>query len=129
MMTDSIADMLTRIRNAQSAKKTMVEVSFSKMKRAIADILLVEGYVAKVSEEGEKIKKLIIELKYNGREAAIQSIERISKPGHRVYKGAKELPVVLNNYGLAIISTPRGLMTNKQATKEKVGGEIICAIY
>ena len=129
MMTDPIADMLTRIRNAQAAKKMVVEVSFSKMKKAIAEILLAEGYLGRITEEGEKNKKLLIELKYDGQQAAIRSIDRISKPGHRVYKGTKELPVVLNSYGLAIISTPKGVMTNKQALKEKVGGEIICAVY
>lgn len=128
-MTDPIADMLTRIRNAQSSRKGSVEVSSSKLKKGIAEILLNEGYIVKFEETGGVQSKLMIELKYNGRLPAIQDIKRISKPGHRVYSKLGELPEVLNGFGIAIISTPKGVMTNKQAKIENVGGEVICTVY
>jgi small subunit ribosomal protein S8 len=129
MMTDPIADMLTRIRNAQAARKGSVEVSLSKIKKQIAEILFREGYLGKITEDKTALPKLILELKYNGKQALIQSLDRISKPGHRVYAGADNLPTVINDYGIAIISTSKGLMTNKEAKKAKMGGEIICTVY
>lgn len=128
-MTDPIADMLTRIRNAQHARKATVEIPFSKMKKAIADILSKEGYIASVDVTEGIPSELVLGLKYHGRQPAIQSISRDSKPGHRVYRKAEELPRVLNDYGIAIISTSQGLMTNKEARKAGVGGEIVCSIY
>lgn len=129
MMTDPIADMLTRIRNAQLARKGAVELPFSKIKKAVADILNHEGYVDEVKKVEGTHSKLVLKLKYNGKIPAIQSIKRESTPGHRIYKKACDMPRVLNDYGIAIVSTPRGLMTNKQARKERVGGEVICSVY
>lgn len=130
MMTDPIADMLTRIRNAQSSFKTEVELPFSKIKQAIAEILSREGYLGKVEVKEEKpANKLVVELKYLGKKPAIQTIDRESKPGHRLYKKAEEMPKVLNDYGIAVVSTSQGLMTNKEARKKGIGGEIICSVY
>lgn len=132
MYSDPIADMLTRIRNAQMSRKATAEVPKSKFKQAIADILSKEGYVGKVeiaknaTGSGEM---LVIELKYNGKQPAISSIKRESSPGHRKYTGAQEMPKVLNGFGLAIISTPKGLMTNKEALAAGIGGEVICSVY
>ena len=130
MMTDPIADMLTRVRNAQLSHKQTVEMPFSKVKKAILDILSREKYVGKITEEpGAKHPILVVELKYNEKIPVIQSLKRVSKPGHRVYLQHGELPKILNDYGLAIISTSRGMMTNKEARKDGVGGEIICSVY
>ena len=129
MMTDTIADMITRIRNGQMAGKRQVRVPFSKLKLAIAKILSAEGYIGNV-ESLEGIPAMLgLELKYNGKMPAIRSITRASKPGHRMYRGASELPTVLSGYGLAIISTPQGLMTSKEAKQRGVGGEVICSVY
>lgn len=133
-MTDPIADMLTRIRNALAVKKPEVVLPFSKIKMEIAEILKQSGYIKEV----EKIEKgnndsnhdeIKIYLKYQGSQPAITSLKRISKPGRRLYVPSDKLPVVLNNLGIAIISTSQGLMTNKEAKKKKLGGEIICEIY
>lgn len=130
MMTDPIADMLTRIRNAQKSKKSSLTLPFSKLKKVLADLLVKEGYLISAEEtDGQPGKSLVLELKYNGKEGAIREIKRESKPGRRVYCKAEELPVVLNGYGIAILSTPKGLMTNKDAKKMKIGGEIICTVY
>jgi len=128
-MTDPIADMLTRIRNAQLAHKGKVEVPFSKLKKAISTILNEEGYLGKIQENDDKNKLLIIELKYNDKQPFIQSLKRESKPGHRKYVQAEEMPRILNDYGIAVISTSQGLMTNKKARELGIGGEIICSIY
>ena len=134
-MTDPIADMLTRIRNAHSVSKTEVVVPFSKMKLEIATILKQEGFIKSVAtreagSDGNRFDEIIIGLKYaNSKEPAITSLKRISKPGERVYATKDQLPRVLNNLGIAIISTSHGLMTNKQARKSGLGGEIICEIY
>ena len=128
-MTDPIADMFTRIRNAQMARRARVEVPASKIKRAIVEILQSEGYVGEVVSEDGTPAKLMIELKYHGKMPAIRSIKRESKPGHRMYKKSDELPRVLNDYGIAIVSTSKGLMTNKQAREAGIGGEVLCSIY
>lgn len=128
-MTDPIADMLTRIRNAQLAKKRDVVVPFSKMKKSMADILVSEGYLDAVSEQDGTPKMLHVQLKYQGAQPIIQSLVRESKPGHRVYRRAYEMPHVLNGYGIAIVSTSQGLMTNKKARELGIGGEIICSVY
>jgi small subunit ribosomal protein S8 len=129
MMTDPIADMLTSIRNAQRAHKRVIEVTFSKLKEKIAHILFTQGYLLSVEKtEGER-PALRINLKYEGRHPAIQSIKRESKPGHRLYVKAEDLPRILNDYGIAIVSTPVGLMTNKEAREKGIGGEIICSIF
>ncbi len=131
-MTDPIADMLTRIRNANTAKHDTVDVPASKMKEAIANILLEEGYVkaVEVVEDG-KIKTIHITLKYgkDKNEKVITGIKRISKPGLRVYAGKDELPKVLGGLGTAIISTNKGVLTDKQAREEQVGGEVLAFVW
>lgn len=133
-MTDPIADMLTRIRNAMAVKKPEVILPFSKIKLTIAEILKQHGYIKDVDviddgSLGVSFKSIKIVLKYNGKEPAITYLKRISKPGLRRYTTKDELPVVLNNIGIAIISTSQGLMTNKEAKKLNLGGEVICEIY
>ena len=131
-MTDPIADMLTRIRNANTAKHDTVDVPASKMKEAIANILLEEGYIKAVDmiEEG-KFKTIRITLKYgkDKNEKVITGIKRISKPGLRVYAGKDELPKVLGGLGVAIISTNKGVLTDKQAREANVGGEVLAFIW
>lgn len=130
MHTDPISDFLTRIRNAQLARHQDLDVPSSRMKFTIAKILQREGYVGDVSERTDGVKKtLTVRLKYENTVPAIRSLKRISRPGRRVYRGAKELPRVLSGTGLAIISTSQGVMTNKEAYKRKLGGEILCEIY
>lgn len=129
MMTDPIADMLTSIRNAQRAHKRVIEVAHSKLKENLARILLAQGYLLSVEKTGEERPSLTITLKYDGRTPAISSIKRESTPGHRLYVKAEDLPRVLNDYGVAIVSTSVGLMTNKDARKQGIGGEIICSIF
>lgn len=130
-MTDPIADMLTRIRNAQAVSKARVEMPYSKVKHNLATILKEEGYLEDVRKSEDANKPvLVVMLKYNPEgKAVIRSVQRISKPGRRVYARNTELPYILNNIGIAVISTSRGLMTNKKARKEKLGGEVICEIY
>lgn len=136
-MTDPIADMLTRIRNAQAVKKETVVLPMSKIKHSIAKILERDGWVEKVEVVKAKAKKnsssvfneLKIDLKYKNGQPAIISLKKISTPGRRIYANKNELPKVLNNLGTAIISTSRGIMTNQEAKKAGVGGEIICEIY
>lgn len=128
-MTDPISDMLTRIRNAAKVHKTDVEIPYSKMKYTLATILAEEGYVRDVEKDLER-NVLKVELRYNETgESVFQSLKRISKPGHRIYKRSKSLPLVLGNLGIAIVSTSRGMMTNKEARKRRLGGEILCEIY
>jgi len=130
MMTDPIADMLTRIRNASSSKRASVVIPFSKVKRSVLEIIRQEGYVGDITEETEGIKKnLRAVLKYDGRMPTIRSIQRESKPGRRVYCKTDGIPTVLNGYGFAILSTPKGMMSGKDAKKAKLGGELICTIY
>ena len=129
-MTDPIADMLTRIRNAQIVAKETVVLPFSKLKINLANILVKEGYLSqaeKIEDIGRPMIK--IKLKYIDREPVIKNLRMISKPGRRVYRKNQELPYVLDNLGIAIISTSSGLMTNIEARKKKVGGEVICEIY
>ena len=131
-MTDPIADMLTRIRNANTSKHDTVDVPASKMKLAIADILVKEGYVAKYDlvEDGTA-KNIRITLKYgkDKNEKIISGLKRISKPGLRVYAGKDELPRVLGGLGIAIISTDQGVMTDKEARKLNVGGEVLAFVW
>ena len=130
-MTDPIADMLTRIRNALMVKKETVEIPASNMKKAIADILLKEGYVKDVQtvEDGYN-GKIVITLKYtDNKTSVIEGLKRVSKPGLRTYSGAKEMPKVLGGYGIAIVSTSKGIMTDKQAKAQDVGGEVLCYVW
>lgn len=129
MMTDPIADMLTRIRNASLVHKKEVVIPFSKMKKTMADILVREGYLAKVEEGKTKPPFIVVTLKYADGFPAIQAVKRVSTPGHRRYIKTTDIDKVLNGLGLAIISTPRGLLTDKEARAAKVGGELICEIY
>ena len=132
MMTDPIADMLTRIRNANTAKHDTVDIPSSKMKLAIADILVKEGYIAKYEliEDGS-FKTIRVTLKYGAdkNEKIITGLKRISKPGLRVYAGAEELPKVLGGLGVAIISTNEGVMTDKEARQKNVGGEVLAFVW
>ena len=130
-ITDPIADMLTRIRNANNAKHDTVDVPASNMKKAIAQILLDEGYIKNFQLIDDGTQGIIrITLKYlPGKERAIQGLRRVSKPGLRVYAGADELPRVLRGLGIAIISTSKGVMTDKRARKENVGGEVLAFVW
>lgn len=128
-MSDPVADMLTRLRNANSALLTDVEVNHSKLKESIAGILKREGYLADYSVEGKTAKKLKMKLKFNGRKGVIAGLKRVSKPGLRRYVGATEIPRVLNGMGISIVSTPRGVMTGTDARKQNVGGELVAFIW
>jgi len=129
-MTDPVTDMLNRIRNAQAVLKETVDIPISNLRYEIAKILEKGGFVAEVEKKGKKTKKVIeITLKYNEKVPVISGLKRISKPGQRIYKKAKELKPVRGGYGIAIISTSKGLMTDKEARKQKLGGEVICEIW
>ena len=131
MKFDPIADMLTRIRNALTVKHSYVEVPASQIKKAIADLLVSEGYVARAEYEVEGVNKVIkIVLKYGANnQKVISGLKRISKPGLRVYCGVQDLPKVLNGLGIAIISTSKGIMTDKEARNAKLGGEVIAYVW
>jgi small subunit ribosomal protein S8 len=133
-MTDPIADMLTRLRNANQAYHDKVTMPFSKIKANIAEVLKAEGYIsswaAEEPEEGAVGKRLVVELKYGqNRERSLAGIKRVSKPGLRVYAKSDELPRVLGGLGVAIISTSQGLLTDKQARKRSVGGEVLAFVW
>ena len=130
-MTDPIADMLTRIRNAIMVNKDTVEIPSSNMKKAIADIMLKEGYVSEVKlvEDGYN-GKLVLTLKYVGKNrSVINGLKRVSKPGLRSYAGVENMPKVFDGLGIAILSTNKGIMTDKQAKAANVGGEVLCYIW
>ena len=128
-MSDPIADMLTRIRNAQAAQKSRVVMPSSKVKVAIASVLKEEGYVDDFAvREVDGKSSLDIALKYYAGAPVIEKIERVSRPGLRVYKGCQELPRVLNGLGVAIVSTPKGVMTDRKARATNVGGEVLCIV-
>jgi small subunit ribosomal protein S8 len=128
-MTDPIADMLTRIRNATRVVLPTVEIPHSKIKESLANILKTEGYVAEVATEGKLPKKLKLKLKYEGKRSVIEGLRRMSKPGLRRYVGAAEIPRVRGGLGVAILSTSEGVMTGTQAHKKNLGGELICYIW
>ena len=130
-MTDPIADMLTRVRNALAANKETVDVPSSNMKKAIADILLSEGYVSGVElkEDGYN-GKLVITLKYLGKKKpVINGLKRVSRPGLRVYSDVETMPKVMDGLGIAVLSTNKGIMTDRQAKSANVGGEVLCYIW
>jgi len=130
MMTDPIADMLTRIRNGLAVKKNEVVLPYSKIKHEIAKILKKEGYLLEVEKVDGKFDSLKLVLAYQEtKEPAITHIKKISKPGQRIYVSREDIPYVLNNLGIAILSTSRGLMTNKQARRARIGGEILCEVW
>ncbi len=129
-MSDVIADMLTRIRNASNAKHETVDIPASNMKKSIADILAEEGYIKgyQIVEDGKQ-GVIRISLKYIGKQKVIQGLRRVSKPGLRIYSSCEDMPRVMNGLGVAIVSTSKGIMTDKQARKENVGGEIIAFVW
>ena len=129
MMTDPIADMLTRIRNASAVRKEQVVIPYSRLKYDILDVLKKEGYIHGFSVDGEGVRKnLLVALKYVGRVGVVKVIKRISKPGCRMYAKADTMPIVLNNRGIAILSTSKGIMTNRSAKKLRIGGELLCEV-
>ena len=130
-MSDVIADMLTRIRNANDAKHATVDIPASNMKKAIAEILVNEGYVSafETIEDGKQ-GIIRVTLKYTGKkQKVLRGIRRVSKPGLRIYAGCEDMPRVMNGLGIAIVSTSKGIMTDKQARKEKVGGEVLAFVW
>jgi len=129
-ITDPIADMLTRIRNAGAAKHATVDIPASNMKKAIAEILQQEGYIKNYQLVNDGVQGVIkVTLKYNGSENAIAGLRRVSKPGLRVYAGADELPYVLRGLGVAIVSTSKGILTDKKARESNVGGEVLAFVW
>jgi len=130
-MTDPITDMLNRIRNAQAVRHRTVEIPHSNLKYKLAEILAKNGFVSKIEKKKRKNKKIIkIYLKYNPDNTPfISGLKRISKPGQRIYKKAKEIRKVKGGYGIAIVSTSKGLMTDKEARAKKIGGEVLCEIW
>jgi small subunit ribosomal protein S8 len=132
MYTDPIADFLTRIRNAANASHRVVEIPASNLKKEMTKILFDQGYILSYKFEENKVQdKIIIALKYDKltKESVIKKLQRVSTPGLRQYAGADDMPRVLNGLGIAIISTSKGVMTNKQARQENVGGEVLCYVY
>lgn len=122
--------MLTSIRNAQAAKKDMISVPFSGLKYKISSILAKNGFIGKVEKKGRKNRKFIeISLKYENGSPKVSGLRKISKPGQRIYKKSKDIKPVRGGYGMAVVSTAKGLMTNREARKNKLGGEIICEIW
>lgn len=129
-LTDPIADMLTRIRNANTARHEKVDVPYSKEKEAVIKLMKEEGYILNYKEivDGTK-KSLRVYLKYVGKEKVIKGLKRVSKPGRRVYTGVQDMPKVLGGLGIAVISTPKGIITGKTCVKENVGGEVLCYVW
>lgn len=128
-MSDPIADMLTRIRNGQQAQKARVSMPSSKLKVAIAQVLQDEGYIESFDVNANEGKPVLdVDLKYYAGRPVIERIERVSRPGLRVYKGSDDLPRVMNGLGVAIVSTPRGVMTDRSARAGRVGGEVLCVV-
>lgn len=129
-LSDPIADMLTRIRNAASAEKMEVEIPSSKLKAAIAHVLKKKGFIDDFSVDGDGPKKnLKLALKYLDGESVIEGLERVSKPSRRVYASADNMPRVLGGLGVAIVSTSKGVMTDREARKENIGGEVLCYVW
>lgn len=130
MVNDSIADMLTRIRNAQTARHESVTLETSIMKKSIAQILLDEGYISAFEEvDAGKNKNLVISLKYVNKSKVITGLKRVSKPGRRIYAGAQDLPKVLGGLGIVIVSTSKGVMTDREARKLGIGGEVLAYVW
>ncbi|MBQ4541411.1 MAG: 30S ribosomal protein S8 [Clostridia bacterium] len=130
MVNDSIADMLTRIRNAQTARHETVTLETSIMKKSIAQILLDEGYISAFEEvDAGKNKNLVISLKYVNKSKVITGLKRVSKPGRRIYAGAQDLPKVLGGLGIVIVSTSKGVMTDREARKLGIGGEVLAYVW
>ena len=128
-MTDTISDMLTRIRNASRVQLPTVELPHSRMKESIAHILKKEGYLAEVAVEQKPSKKIRLKLKYEGKKSVIEGLKRVSTPGLRRYVGATEIPRVRNGLGISVVSTSQGVMTGTQARQSNLGGELLCFIW
>jgi small subunit ribosomal protein S8 len=128
-MQDPLADMLTRIRNAQMAEKTVVTMPSSKLKAAVAKVLKDEGYIADFQVSGEVKQQLSIELKYFEGKPVIEELKRVSRPGLRQYKGVEQLPKVRGGLGVSIVSTNKGVMTDRAARAAGVGGEVLCTVF
>jgi small subunit ribosomal protein S8 len=128
-MSDPISDMLTRIRNAGAAQLPTVELPHSRIKESVAKLLQSEGYITDVAVEGGTKKKLKMRLKFNGKKSVIEGLKRVSSPGLRRYVGATEIPRVRGGLGVAIVSTSEGLLTDQQARKKNLGGELLCYIW
>jgi small subunit ribosomal protein S8 len=128
-MTDPISDMLTRLRNGGRALQPHIELPHSRIKEGIAHILKSEGYVSEVAVEGKLPKKIKIRLKYDAKKSVLEGLKRISKPGLRKYVGSTEIPRVRGGLGVAILSTPEGIMTDRQARKKNLGGELLCYVW
>lgn len=130
MHTDPISDMLTRIRNAVAAQKTELVLPYSKFKHSLANVLLTEGFISGVNELPGRVKMLQINLKYGATgEPVISGLKRISTPGQRIYLPVTKIPRTNGGFGITVVSTSKGLLTDKQARKDKVGGEVICQIW
>lgn len=129
MISDPIADFLSRIKNGYLARKAEIIVSYSKFGESLAKILMEEGYIEKIKIKNEKRKMIELTLKYEGKKPALTDLERVSTPGLRIYVERREVPKVLGGLGIAIISTSQGLMTDKEARKKRLGGEVICKIW
>lgn len=130
MMTDPIADMFARLRNAQAQGHATVKMPASRVKRAVLDVLLSEGYIAGITVEGEQVQKtLTVELKYHQGKPVIASLTRVSKPGRRVYSQATELPMVANGLGVTIVSTSKGVLSDAKARALNVGGEVLGTVF
>lgn len=129
--SDPIGDMLTRIRNGQKARKEVILCPDSKLRRAVLDVLKREGYIRGYTQDNDErgISMLSIELKYDEGQGVIQMIERISKPGRRVYSGSKTLPKIYNGLGITVVSTPQGVMADHEAKAQNVGGEVLCQVF
>ena len=129
-MSDVIADMLTRIRNASNAKHETVDIPASNMKKSIADILVKEGYIKgyNIVEDGKQ-GIIRVTLKYNGKDKAIKGLRRVSKPGLRIYASCEDMPRVMNGLGVAIVSTSKGVMTDKEARRNNIGGEVLAVVW
>ncbi len=128
-LSDPLGDMLTRIRNGQSAQKSAVSSPASRLRMNVLEVLKREGYIRGYSRYEEGHKDLSIELKYYNGEPVIKELRRVSKPGRRVYSGVKDLPRIYNGLGIAILSTPRGVMSDAEAREAHVGGEILCTVF
>jgi len=128
-LSDPLGDMLTRIRNGQSSQKSAIKSPASRLRKNVLEVLRREGYIRGYQQEEEGFKELSIELKYHNGEPVIRELRRVSKPGRRVYSGVKDLPRVYNGLGIAILSTPRGVMSDAEAREAHVGGEVLCTVF
>lgn len=128
-LSDPLGDMLTRIRNGQKARKTEISSPASKLRRNVLEVLQREGYIRGYRFEEQRHGELAIELKYHNGEPVIRELKRISKPGRRVYSGVEDLPRIYNGLGIAILSTPRGVLSDGEAREAHVGGEVLCMVF